>query len=363
MTLKDLTDNATGRWNVSKLITAFGFHGALFLAITFPDGPLLNDRQDRLVFTATNNGAFSLKSAYRLLSTEHQQASQPAQLSKEVLNTIWHNTGLLPKVRLFLWKLVKHALPVDHLLATRLRRQKHGCSLCGDPNEDVTHVIFKCHLARRVWLTSSLGIRTDALPNDTAAVMAQVTAHLDEQQLQLFASLAWNIWKHRCKVVYEGGTFDFRRVLSMAGHMLQNVNMASSLYSNRYKQPTRSLLVQDYDFTGFVDGSWVSTGKGGSGWAYVLIDKMGNLIEFACGDEASASPIHSETLALKHAINAAKRHRFTSCSFLTDCTLLHQVMLCNPLILRSGHMLQNVLTPLHQVMVLPNSLELEGSQC
>ncbi|KAJ1686323.1 hypothetical protein LUZ63_017713 [Rhynchospora breviuscula] len=75
----DLLNRDAGTWNTTKLIDVFDFHGALFLAIAYPNTPVRNDRQDRLVFTAAINGQFTIKADYHLLTRPQLSLSQSSQ--------------------------------------------------------------------------------------------------------------------------------------------------------------------------------------------------------------------------------------------------------------------------------------------
>ncbi|KAJ4802791.1 Ribonuclease H-like superfamily protein [Rhynchospora pubera] len=233
---------------------------------------------------------------------------QLPQNFKSLYKAIWHSKGILPRVRLFLWKITNSALPLDHLFATRLGKQPQGCSLCGEVKEDVVHSIFKCHLARQVWLSSSLGIRTDALPDSAADIMVLLSTLLDEKQFKSFAAIAWNLWKQRCRSVYDGKTFHTVSVIHAAGGMIDTLSKAEMLHSGqlpaRHQPFTDSVPV--LDFYCHIDGSWVAQGDGGSGWAYVLFNKDGSLIEYGCGTGNAFLPIHSEIQALKAAFMAVK---------------------------------------------------------
>ncbi|KAJ4765776.1 Ribonuclease H-like superfamily protein [Rhynchospora pubera] len=325
LTVADLINSSDGSWNIAKLIELVGFHSALYLAISFPHTPVRNSYPDRLIFSANTNGQFTLKGAYRLLSSLNPQSNQQPPHLKHLLKKIWYSQGLLPKVRLFLWKIFKSALPVDHLFVTRFGKQSQGCPLCGAKQEDVTHTLFKCDFARQVWLSSSLGLRSDALPNEVPAILSQLFALFDDQQLRIFSATIWNLWKQRCKTVFEGKKLCPASVNRAAGSTIQLLAQAMMVHTS----PPPLTVQQSYagsETYCHIDGSWVDKGFGGSGWSYVLTDKEGCLVEYGCFTDNSHSPIHSEILALKAAVTMVRSKRIESCSFLTDCADLYLIM-------------------------------------
>ncbi|KAJ4781355.1 Ribonuclease H-like superfamily protein [Rhynchospora pubera] len=319
LTVADLINRSDGSWNTTKLIELMGFHGALYLAITYPHTPLRNNYPDRLIFTTNTNGQFTLKGAYRLLSGMNAQLSPQSAQMKTLLKKIWYSEGLQPKVRLFLWKVLKCALPLDQLFVYRFGKQPQGCSLCGAQQEDVTHTLFKCDYARQVWLSSSLGLRSDALPNEVSAIFTQLFSHFDAHQLKLFSAIIWNLWKQRCKMVFEGKKLCPASVNHVTNSTVRMLEQALMVHSGQLSLPVPQQPCSDSEIYCHIDGSWVDKGFGGSGGAYVLTDSEGCLMEYGCFSGNSHSPIHSEILTFKAAVAKVRSKGIGSCSFLTDC--------------------------------------------
>ncbi|KAJ4755627.1 RNA-directed DNA polymerase (reverse transcriptase)-related family protein [Rhynchospora pubera] len=326
LTVSQLLNTDDGTWNTAKLIELFGFHGALYLAVTFPSTPIQNQHSDRLIFTATHNGKFTLKGAYRLLSAHKSPVQQHHSLLKPLLKRIWSAPNILPKVHIFLWKVLNSALPLDHIFATRFGNQPHGCHFCGAEKEDVTHALFKCDQARLVWFNSGLGIHSDMLPDDVKEILLLLTGLLDDQQMSLFAANIWNLWKQKCKSVFEGKKFSAQAVNRAAGASVRLLTHATMVHSPRTVVPVPSPEHPIADCCCYLDGSWMTQGFGGSAGAYVIMDKEGILVQYGCLVLDSFSPIHSEILAFKAAIMAINYLNFTSCNFFTDCALLNSVM-------------------------------------
>ncbi|KAJ3687164.1 hypothetical protein LUZ61_016328 [Rhynchospora tenuis] len=326
LTVSDLLNSEDGTWNTSKLIELFGFHAALYLAITFPSTPIKNQHPDRLIFTAAKNGQFTLNGAYRLIAghTTKVQYHQP-QL-KPLLRRIWYAPHILPRARIFLWKVLNSALPLDHLFATRFGKQPHGCHFCATDKEDVTHALFKCDQARQVWLSSGLGIRTDVLSDDVKENLILLFGQFDDHQMSLLAAVMWNLWKQRCKSIFEGKRFSVQEVIRAAGALVRLLSHAALLYSPTTAVPVTQQEPSESDYCCYSDGSWLAQGFGGSAGAYVIMDKEGMLIQYGCFPLLSVSPIHSEILAFKAAVMAVISHNLISCTFFTDCAQLSSIM-------------------------------------
>ncbi|KAJ4820940.1 RNA-directed DNA polymerase (reverse transcriptase)-related family protein [Rhynchospora pubera] len=269
LTVADLINRSDGSWNTTKLIEPMGFHGALYLAITFPHTPLRNNYPDKLIFTTNTNGQFTLEGAYRLLSGMNAQLSPQSAQMTNLLKKIWYSEGLQPKVRLFLWKVLKCALPLDQLFVYRFGKQPQGCSLCGAQQEDVTHTLFKCDYAWQVWLSSSLGLRSDAFPNEVSAIFTQLFSHFDAHQPKLFSAIIWNLWKQRCKMVFEGKKLCPASVNRVANSTVRMLEQALMVHSGQLPLPVPQQPCSDSEIYCHIDGSWVDKGFGGSGGACV----------------------------------------------------------------------------------------------
>ncbi|KAJ4751955.1 RNA-directed DNA polymerase (reverse transcriptase)-related family protein [Rhynchospora pubera] len=324
--ISDLLNSSNGTWNTSKLIELFGFHGALYLAIAFPSHPVQNQHPDRLIFTAAQNGKFTLKGAYQLIEGHNTRVQHYQPHLKHLFHKIWNAPQILPRVRIFLWKVINSALPLEHLFATRFGKQPQGCHFCGNDKEDVVHALFKCDQARQVWLNSGLGIRSDMLPDDVKEILTLLTDQFDDHQMSLFAAVIWNLWKQRCKLVFEGKSFSVQVVNRAAGASVRLLTHAAMLYSPTVVVPVIQDEHPETDYCCYLDGSWLAQEFGASAGAYVIMDKEGMLVQYGCFPLRSNSPIHSEILALKAAVMAVNSHSLISCTFFTDCAQLSSIM-------------------------------------
>lgn len=87
----------------------------------------------------------------QLLSREdHQEV-----LDQNWNRNIWHlNTA--PKVKMFLWKTSKGALPVGERLMARHMDIDPKCKRCGDKLESINHLLFHCSFAKKIRELASL---------------------------------------------------------------------------------------------------------------------------------------------------------------------------------------------------------------
>ncbi len=107
------------------------------------------DNEDRLCWTPTTSGICTSKSAYKQVSSNSDSnSSNFNSLHRNILLKTWSTKCIPPKVKTFIWRLIRHALQI---LATNLHSKVSNildsCSRCSSPETD-THLFFHCTFAR-----------------------------------------------------------------------------------------------------------------------------------------------------------------------------------------------------------------------
>ncbi|KAG2292280.1 hypothetical protein Bca52824_038949 [Brassica carinata] len=124
------------------------------------------------------------------------------------LKHIWNvKTG--PKLKDFLWRVVKKAIPVSSNLERR-GFPSFNCKSCGG-HEDDLHVFLKCPLAEEVWNH----MPTIRKPQNSITSLAELIKQGDSftplpptgLTTPLWPWVVWNLWKARNKLVFENRVF------------------------------------------------------------------------------------------------------------------------------------------------------------
>ncbi|KAJ3688396.1 hypothetical protein LUZ61_017560 [Rhynchospora tenuis] len=319
MMVGELINADTNSWASDKLISCFGFYGALYVATHFPT-PGLN--ADRLVFLPAKNGIFTFKGAVQLLSG----TSHLAERDRQTLKAIWYSANLLPRVRLFMWKLFHDAVPTTGTYVSKMNKPQVQWVLCNAGWDDGVHALFKCASARAFWFASGLGIQTAVLPDDARHLLHIMTTVLQDECFSSFANHLWALWKHRCAATHGGKIFRVESGLTLA----RGFDFLSTITSNyRARGPAGSSPVQNADtqiqraFHCCIDGSFDDKGRGG--WACVFRQDE-SLVRFGLGFGVCSSPFQSELQAMQLAIKILRDHQMQGCIFYTDCQLLCRLL-------------------------------------
>jgi zinc-binding in reverse transcriptase len=160
--IRDLIHPQSDEWNTGNLVSIFGFHIALYLAVTFPNPPRRMLVPDSLVFTVALHGNYTVQMGYHML-----RGRATVRTGTTARNTYWkllrRHRDVIPRIQLFLWRIAHNAVPVGACWAQRLRLPIPPYAVCGLDSDTVMHVIFTCQFARAVWLVSPLSLQSHAL--------------------------------------------------------------------------------------------------------------------------------------------------------------------------------------------------------
>jgi hypothetical protein len=111
-----------------------------------------------------------------------------------------------PKIKVFLWQLIRSRLPSGVQLAKRNGPSNGDCPLCGD-TEDCNHIFFGCHLARMMWAGIRELLHYDWNPTGVGhfiAIVHGLSGSLRRLAWFTFAAQSWALWNIRNKLAIEG---------------------------------------------------------------------------------------------------------------------------------------------------------------
>lgn len=166
--------------------------------------------EDHLVFSISENGKFSSK-----LYIDY---SRPRGYKRSWTSLIWHN-NLPPKVTTFLWKLIRHALPVDIRIRMKGIQLVSKSRCCTTPDEEsISHLFLHSRIAREVWRCFGVIFR---LPLSFASIGKLIKLWMPKvrglSQFELCkAGVAmfgfWEIWVAWCAATFEGEQMNAIRI-------------------------------------------------------------------------------------------------------------------------------------------------------
>ncbi|XP_027158241.1 uncharacterized protein LOC113759861 [Coffea eugenioides] len=117
----------------------------------------LANRDDCFFWPYSGNGQYTVAFAYKEISRQRSLQQQQREVIGE--GPSWGKEKLwkhLWKLKLFIWKCMNSALPVNEKIYTRTRMGDLICKRCGEDIETLEHLFFHCRLTKEVWRLSPL---------------------------------------------------------------------------------------------------------------------------------------------------------------------------------------------------------------
>lgn len=148
-TVSDLIDADTKVWKATIVHQLFSADDAVkILSMRIPAYST-----DRLIWTLTRNGQFTVKSAYKKMVDIKTNAADMHDANMTLLwKQLW-NLDTLPRVKTFLWKCMNDMIPSSERMGRVMQYSGDMCSMCNQIVETTKHIIWECPFARAVWMS------------------------------------------------------------------------------------------------------------------------------------------------------------------------------------------------------------------
>ncbi|KAL0358068.1 UNVERIFIED_CONTAM: putative ribonuclease H protein [Sesamum calycinum] len=218
----DLIDEATRSWKTEHIDNLF-WHDDAAVIKAIPIGCFSS--LDTQVWHYNKNGSFNVKYAYhiacRLPSLRNNQVLGHSSEKKMNWNAIW-KARVPNKIKVFLWRVCKEAIPTTSNLIRRTCDVKPVCTMCGAPYEDSKHALLKCFFARQAWALADLPWAIISQWRDGMEDwIDHVRKGLERDEFNFFAVLCWMLWQNRNKRVMENKHSSPMEVVASARSFLQ----------------------------------------------------------------------------------------------------------------------------------------------
>jgi len=313
--------------------------------------PSSRKRKDMLVWLPEKSGSYSTKTGY-ILSKVNSTALDPGVFNWQL--NIW-NLSIPPKIKMFLWKLQRQALPVGGNLAVRGILTDLVCKRCGE-DESELHILLLCPFAKRVWELAPLFRIPGGAGIDSTATLLTSSRHslclppAGISHTSLTHWIFWFLWKSRNGLVFENRSSTETDTLTKAvGAALewQSARLFCSAPKSkpailpRVEEQFRHLPRTEVPFTTlpcteavsvpvthvedvlcFVDAAWkASSGSCGMGWLFKSHAQR-VLHRGSSSRLYTPSALVAEALALKSALIEALRMELTSITVFSNSQVL-----------------------------------------
>lgn len=203
LTVANLMIAGTRQWDRNKIRRLLPAYETKILCLK----PSISGAPDIQLWLGTKTGEYTAKSGY-FTAVEDDNAGEDMGANINWKKHVW-NLDCAPKVKHFSWKVLKRALPVGERLVERHINADPKCKRCGE-NESITHLLFHCQFAQKVWLLAPFvtdvdfrGI-IDLLASWPSLCSQKCSPPTGISSGALFPWILWVLWKARNKFVFEG---------------------------------------------------------------------------------------------------------------------------------------------------------------
>jgi hypothetical protein len=174
----------------------------------------LRTHDDHFLWHFDKKGYYSVKSGYHtyrsctLSRTGAASSEGQRWTSGNLWNIIWQ-ARIPPKVRSFVWCLLKGILLTKLALVKNLWLPDISCVFCNDHEESNSHLFMSCPTLRIFWNITFAG----SVANVQSSLsifdwISEVSCKLVVAHLELFYISLWVIWSERKNIVWNASGFD-----------------------------------------------------------------------------------------------------------------------------------------------------------
>ncbi|XP_019092367.1 PREDICTED: uncharacterized protein LOC109129168 [Camelina sativa] len=271
-TVADLICSSTMTWNPERLESMLPEYKDDIMAIR----PSKHGAENRYIWLLTKSGDYTAKSGYHTLSLKQDQQAQQENMYQDFNweKEIW-TLLCLPKIRFFLWKLLRNALPTGENLVSRGINQA-ATSLSVATRRLVSTCFFT------VLLPGMFGCDTNKNPLDPSMIKsldmglktAQLLVCLPPTGIAigaLGAWILWSIWTCRNKLIFEQRSISPKKAMTQAITQTREWYLSQTLENPMtHTCANRQRLEETPDLIRcFTDAAWREESQdAGFGWIF-----------------------------------------------------------------------------------------------
>ncbi|KAL0456254.1 UNVERIFIED_CONTAM: LINE-1 retrotransposable element O protein [Sesamum latifolium] len=312
------------QWTFGKIR---GFLASLHSVPSLLTHPIFRtfSKPDLLIWHYSNNGIFSVQSAYHLaLSDMFPVGTNFERLDlKKLWKNIWQYK-VPNKVKIFSWRAIRNILPIGGNIKKTLRLTEIGCPFCDSEEETGIHILQQCSFARQVWALSSF--RWAILGAPFVSVedwFLTLSIKMTSTEFELFLMFCWTLWWSRNLKSLNKDFLLPQQVVDFARSYLAAFETVCSSQRPRKPSPplppgTPSPLAIKINFDGSVLDGGATLGLG-----VVARDLKGRCLFWQSSRLLSQGPaILAEALAAREAIRFVVRQACRTVIIEGDCASL-----------------------------------------
>ncbi|KAL3819736.1 hypothetical protein ACJIZ3_005641 [Penstemon smallii] len=322
----ELIDWDLGTWKKDLIESEFWDEDAQGI-LSIPLGSSTN--RDKLVWHYTTHGGFTVRSAYHLAMDSNREVEEGIRGSSSS-NTlkdwrwIW-STKIPNKIKIFVWRALKNALPVNENLQRRKMLNVGLCLVCHNYEETIFHALFRCTLARQIWALSGIPWSTyKEYGTSIDEWFDKVKNKCDITELGFFWAVCWAIWYNRNKIRLGEEWYNPLELINFVKYYTRRVGSANAITQPqlhvhspiRWTTPSHGIIKLNFDGALFAN-------KDKSGYGFIARNHLGQCVGWGSDHiDGILSPENIEAFAAKKAMEFATSKGWRNILLEGDCKTL-----------------------------------------
>ncbi|CAN1156138.1 Putative ribonuclease H protein At1g65750 [Linum perenne] len=326
--VSDFILNPHRKWDLQKLKAAFPAD-VVEQILLIPLGP--EGFPDKFVWHFESTGKFTVRSCYRYLQSITHPQNQPVDVSlKKLWKWLWH-LDLPPKLKFFLWRACKNALPTKASLFRRRCSDSAVCVTCLAEVETLEHLLFHCAVSRSFWQLVSPAIQCPNINQSTISWFMSIAASASKDSSAEIGYIVWYIWKLRNELLFQNVSPSLLDLASRRMNDLQrwrtcssNLSTIRSVSSSLSSPLTISLAPAAYVYKVVCDGAFKASIQKGA-YSVIQYNIEGHVVNGKAGVFNCAAPICAEAKAVQVAVDLMKNISATSVVYTDNLILANAI--------------------------------------
>ena len=326
--VSDLIDTYTGKWKVDLIRRNFFAPDAaaiLNIPLRAAGG------EDLLAWALDKTGNYTVKSAYRTLTTRNEHAALEegtimgtSSTNEQLWKALW-SLKVVSKVQVFWWRVLRGILPDSMTLKHRHIKQIGRCDVCLAKNEDLQHALLTCSHAKKFWdaALERFDIKMPALHPHTWAADILMDERFKSDERCRIITIMYYVWSSRNRWTHDREVFDPVQAVKWVHEMLALLELPkrkSTLAGGQCWRPPDAGWVK-INTDAAISAPFSTGGAGGVARSHVAF-----LGAWCKPLDGVTDPMIAETLAVREGVLFARLRGYSHVVVESDC--LEVVNLC-----------------------------------
>lgn len=163
-------------------------------------------QEDKLVWSGSTSGSFTVRSAYFLEKSYRTRATgecSRAEANRDFWKSIW-SLQVQPAVKHFVWKVCNNLLPTKENLFIKNIVSDPFCPLCQMEEESAGHISWSCPSVMGVWQECSHRVqKLSIMEKDGYRLVQHLMEKLEEPEVLEVLTVMRMIWLRRNSFVFD----------------------------------------------------------------------------------------------------------------------------------------------------------------